>query len=102
MGDIRSINIGMKEEYGDKETCMEIAKEILASGAIKGVTEEEMAAEIYSHHYAKDFIEKMPKILRDTPIAKRMYESCDNGVDLSDYGDPDWRKMIYNLLYKFF
>ncbi len=98
--EIRNINIGMKDEYGDKKRCLEIATEIIESGRITGHTPLQMAAEIYSHHYVYVLIPKLPKFIRNTKIAKVMYNSCDNGVDLSDYGDPAWRKMIYACVYK--
>ncbi len=96
----RNINIGMKPEYGDKKKCLEIAEEILGSGQLTGVTPRQMAAEIYSHHYVFVMIPKLPGFIRKTRIAKRMFESCNNGVDLADYGDPKWRKIIYYWVYK--
>ena len=97
---VKTINIGMKPEYGDKKKCMEIATEILNSGRISGVTPKQMAAEIYSHHYVYVLIPKLPGILKNNPVSKRMYTSCDNGVDLKDDGDPLWRKIIYYWVYK--
>ncbi len=98
--EIRTVNIGMKDEYGDKKKCLELAEEILGSGKLTGVTPKQMAAEIYSHHKCYVLIKKLPGFLRKNPVIKRMYQSCDNGVDLSDYGDPAWRKMIYACVYK--
>ncbi len=96
----KNINIGMKDEYGDKKKCFEIATEILKKGLITGVTPLQMAAEIYSHHYVYVMIPKLPKFMRKFWVIKRMYQSCDNGVDLGDNGDPRWRKIIYYLVYK--
>ncbi len=96
----RNINIGMKEEYGDKKECLKVAEDILDKGLITGVTSLQMAAEIYSHHYVYILIPKLPKFLQKNRIVKRMYESCENGVDLSDHGDPGWRKIIYHWVYK--
>lgn len=96
----KNINIGMTDEYGDKKRCMEIAKDILDKGLITGVTPLQMAAEIYSHHYVYVLIPKMPKFLQKTWLLRRMYQSCDNGVDLGDNGDPRWRKIIYYWVYK--
>ena len=100
MAERKNINIGMKEEYGDKKKCMEIATDILNRGLITGVTPLQMAAEIYSHHYVYVMIPKLPGFLRNNRIIKRMYKSCENGVDLGDNGDPRWRKIIYYWVYK--
>ncbi len=98
--DRKNINIGMKEEYGNKKKCFEIATHILDKGLITGLTPLQMAAEIYSHHYVYVLIPKLPKFLRRFWVIKRMYQSCENGVDIGDGGDPKWRKIIYWWVYK--
>ena len=93
------LNIGMKPEYSDRKACLALAHDIISKKRITGMTERQMAAEIYTHGYIHSHYDRLPKVIKNSGIAKRMYRSCDNGVDLADNGDKWYRKIAYRLIF---
>ena len=93
------LNIGMCADYNNKKRCFEIAEEIVENGRITGMTIRELAAEIYTHGFIFYHFDKLPKFIKDIKLAKRFYNSCDNGVDLEDDGDKWYRKIAYSVIY---
>ena len=95
----KTLNIGMRPEYADKKYCRTLAADILAKNQISGMTERQLAAEIFTHGFIHSRYKKLPAWLQKTSVAKRLYNSCDNGVDLADGGDLWYRKIAYAVIY---
>ncbi len=95
------LNIGMYADYNNKKKCFEKAKEIIENKQITGMTVKQLAAEIYTHGFIYYRFDKLPKFIKYTSLAKRFYNSCDNGVDLEDDGDRWYRKFAYRMIYIF-
>ena len=93
------LNIGMNTDYNNKKKCYETAKEIIETEKITGMTVKQLAAEIYTHGFIYYRFDKLPKIIKNSSLAKRFYNSCDNGVDLEDGGDKWFRKIAYRIIY---
>ncbi len=96
------MNIGMRAEYSDKKECLAIARDIIAKKQITGMTERQLAAEIYTHGYIHSHFDRLPGFLKKSRFAQKAYRSCDNGVDLGDGGDTRFRKIMYFLIYLIF
>ena len=97
--DKKVLNIGMRPEYADKKQCRAFARDIIAKKQITGMTERQLAAEIYTHGYIYYRFEKLPGFLKRSKTALRIYRSCANGVDLADDGDKWYRKAAYRLIW---
>ena len=95
------LNIGMRDEYSDKKQCRVIARDIIEKKQITGMTERQMAAEIFTHGYIYSHYDGLPGFLKRSRIASRVYKCCENGVDLADNGDIWYRKIVYFLIYLF-
>jgi hypothetical protein len=96
------LNIGMRPEYANKQYCRTLAKDILTNGQIAGMTVRQLAAEIFTHGYIHNRYPKLPAWIRNMALTKRIYASCDNGVDLADDGDTRVRKFGYAMIFLIF
>ncbi|MBO4928422.1 MAG: hypothetical protein J5379_09280 [Clostridiales bacterium] len=96
---IKTMNIGIDEVALDKEECKKEAQSIIENKAIEGMSEKEMAKEIYAHVFIHDVIEVMPSFIRDNKIVARTYNSTVNGIDLEDFGDTFLRQIAYNVIW---
>ena len=93
------LNIGMYADYNNKKKCFEKAKEIIENKQITGMTVKQLAAEIYTHGFIYYRYDRLPKFIKNFSLAKRFYNSCDNGVDLEDGGDRWYRNVVYRIIY---
>ena len=92
----------MRPEYSDKKQCLAVARNIIGRKQITGMTEKQMAAEIYTHGYIHSHYDRLPALLKKSRLVKKAYRACDNGVDLGDGGDKWYRKIVYFLIYLIF
>ena len=95
----KTLNIGMRPEDANKTYCRALAKEIIQNKQITGMTERQLAAEIFTHGFIHARYPKLPAWIRNMPWMKRVYQSCDNGVDLADDGDTRVRKIGYAVIF---
>jgi len=93
------LNIPMDRYYYDKKNCVESAEAIIKEEKITGMTKRQIAAELYAHAFIYFNFQRIPKIIRETSFAKRMYESTANGIDLEDNGDTIKRRIFYAFVY---
>ena len=95
----KTLNIGMRPEYANKQYCRTLANDILTKGQITGMTGRQLAAEIFTHGVIHSRYAGLPAWLQRNPLVKRIYTACDNGVDLADDGDTRVRKIGYAVIY---
>ena len=98
-GVIKTMNIGIDEIGLDKEACEEYAKSIIENNMIEGMSEKDMAKEIYAHIFLNAYIESLPDALKNTSIISRLHNSTQNGIDLEDYGDTFVRQAAYSMIW---
>ena len=80
-------SIKVKREYLDKSVCREEARRIIREGHIKGMSEGQLAREIFFHaliYYA----------CGDRRMFRRLKEHADP-IDLTDGGDTMFRKAAF-------
>ncbi len=85
-------SLEVRREFLDKKACLEEAGRILREGAISGMSQKQLASEIYFHALAFFFCEK-------TGLLPKMKEHADP-VDLNDGGDTLLRRIVYAAAWK--
>ena len=85
------ISIPVRRAFLNKRTCRREAKRILSEGLINGMSEMELAREIYFHALAFYFCEK-------TGLFPEIKKHADP-IDLRDDGDTDFRRSVFALLW---
>lgn len=96
---VKYAKLMMQESFATQEGCVEAAEEIVAKGLISDMTVMEVAKEIYTHAYVYYHFEKLPKFIRSSAFAKKVYRSAANGIDLEDGGDTAFRRMCYEAIW---
>jgi len=82
-----TLSIKVKKEFLNKEACMEAACKIISEGKIRGMSELQIAHEIYFHALAFFFCEKI--------IFLRWVRRYANPIDMQDGGDKPFRRLIF-------
>lgn len=95
------LNLEMNDIYYNKNNCVEAAENIIKNRQITGMSVRQLAAEIYTHAFIYYNFHILPAIIRNTSIAKRVYNSTANGIDLEDNGDTLKRRICYSLIWSF-
>lgn len=93
------LNLEMKEIYYNKKGCVATAEEIVEKKQITGMTVRQLAAEIYTHAFIYYNFHFLPKMLRETKLAKKIFNSAANGIDLEDNGDTLKRRFCYSVIW---
>ncbi len=97
----KTLNLEMKESFYNKADCLIEAKEIVDSEKITGMTVHQVAEEIYTHAFVFFNFRFLPAKIRETNLARRIFTSAANGVDLEDNGDTLKRRICYSLIWAF-
>lgn len=97
----KTLNLEMKECYYDKKECIVEAQKIFDSKKITGMTVMQIAEEIYTHAFVFVNFHFLPAKVRETALARRIFNSAANGVDLEDNGDTVKRRICYFLIWAF-
>ena len=82
-----TFSIRVKKEFLSKETCMEAACKILSEGRIRGMSELQIAREIYFHALAFFFCEKV--------LFLHWIKKYADPIDMRDGGDTPFRRFIF-------
>lgn len=89
----------MTSELNNRKLCHKIAGEILETGKITGMSEMQLACEIFAHAYVFCNFRFVPRLIRKTSFAGSIYNSVANGVDLEDNGDTLLRRIFYRIVW---
>ena len=81
------LSIKVKKEFLKKEACMEAARKIVSEGSISGMSELQIAHEIYFHALASFFCEKV--------LFLHWIKKYADPIDMRDGGDTPFRRFIY-------
>jgi hypothetical protein len=81
------LSIKVKKEFLKKEACMEEARKIISEGRISGMSELQLAHEIYFHALAFFFCEKV--------FFLRWVNKYADPIDMRDGGDTPFRRFIF-------
>lgn len=98
----KTLNLEMKDSFYNKAECLIEAKEIFDSEKITGMTVHQIAEEIYTHAFVFFNFHFLPRKIRETALARRIFNSAANGVDLEDNGDSLKRRICYSLIWMLF
>ena len=81
------LSIKVKKEFLKKEACMEEARKIISEGRISGMSELQLAHEIYFHALAFFFFEKV--------FFLRWVNKYADPIDMRDGGDTPFRRFVF-------
>ena len=81
------LSIKVKKEFLKKEACIEEAREIISERRISGMSELQLAHEIYFHALAFFFCEKV--------FFLRWVNKYADPIDMRDGGDTPFRRFIF-------
>ena len=93
------VNIDMNERFLYKNNCITHAKILIANGYITGMTEQEIAEEIFAHAVCYYWYDPNGNIFRDNPISKELYDHAADGILIESGGDTLERKAFYKLVW---
>ena len=85
---MKTLSIPVKREYLNKAHCRREAQKILADKLIDGMTERQLAAEIYFHAVAYYFCERAGRFHR--------YKMHADPIDICDGGDTGLRRAVFS------
>ncbi|MBQ1466955.1 MAG: hypothetical protein IIZ27_00605 [Solobacterium sp.] len=91
----KTYSIPMSDVYLSKDICRKKARQILQDRFIEGMTERQIASEIYFHsaaYYTCVFLEKFH--IRINYIKKKA-----DPIDLADNGDTGFRRILYRIIW---
>ena len=97
-----SISLGMGKAYLKKSTCRTTANRLLNAEMVSGMTQAEIAKEIFAHaqaYYHESQIRSIPGI--GDSAADYIVDHADP-IDITDGGDKAGRKFAYTLIWEFF
>lgn len=86
------ISIRVRKEFLDKTTCREEARKLLAEGTVKGMSEIQLAREIYFHalvYYNSKKNHAFHRLI-----------SHSDPIDINDGGDTRFRRMVYYAFWR--
>ncbi|ADL51182.1 hypothetical protein [Clostridium cellulovorans] len=93
-----SASIAVDESYLSKSTCSSLARGLVSSGRVTGMTQTEVAQEIFAHamcYYGADS-------LKDAGISGSVVDylyNHANPIDIADGGDTWYRKAVFAAIW---
>jgi len=84
---VKVLSIRVKREFLNKDECLREAKAILSEGKISGMSEKQLAREIYSHALAFFVCDKIPPL--------RWIKRYADPIDMQDGGDKPFRRAMF-------
>ena len=94
-----SYNVPLSRAYLKKNYCLAEATKLLERQMVSGMTQMQIAQEIYAHAVTKYFFETLPEWVRKMPIAREVYSSAADGAYIDDKGDSDVRQVFYSTVW---
>ena len=94
-----SHNVTLNTDYLKKNYCLAEAGKLLERQMVSGMTQMQIAKEIYAHAVTKYLFEALPKWVREMPFARDVYESAANGAYIADGGDTAGRQKFYDAVW---
>ena len=84
---MKVLSIRVKKEFLNKDVCMEEAIKIVSEGKISGMSELQLAHEIYFHALAYFLCDKI--------FFLRWIKRFADPIDMCDGGDKPFRKFVF-------
>ena len=97
---VGGMNIPITEDMLSKNYCLQRAGEIKASGQITGMSQQQIAEEIYAHavvYYYGSAAESATGLDLSSVL-----DHTRDGIDLCNGGDSWKRKMLYKAIWKMY
>ena len=91
-------SIKANDRYLSKSECYDKAQEIVREKHIIGMTNQELASEIYFHAWAYHIACLLES--KNITVLARVKDAADP-IDLADYGDKWFRKVFYAIFWLF-
>lgn len=98
MEEIKTLQVPLEKGFSNKKNCMKKAQEILDKGLITGMTQKQLAQEIFAH--AMCF--QMATVAEKMGFKNKEFDYLllhADPVDLCDNGDTRERREIYTLIW---
>ena len=96
------VNIDMDERFLYKNNCTTQAKVILMHNYITGMTEQEIAEEIFAHAVCYYWYDPNGDFFHSNPISAELYSHAADGIFIENGGDSVVRKAFYTLVWNTF
>lgn len=93
------VNIDVSERFLYKSNCITHAKILIANKYITGMTEQEIAEEIFAHAVCYYWYDPNGNIFRDNPISKELHDHAADGILIESGGDTVVRKAFYKYVW---
>ena len=87
-----SISLDVKREYLNRKVCMDEARRLLRDGSVTGMSDRQLAGEIYFHAVAFYMSEKIGNLPRIRSHAET--------IDIDDGGDTSFRRAVYGATWR--
>ena len=84
---MKTHSIRVRKEFLSKDACMEEARKIISDGKISGMSELQLAREIYCHALAFFLSDKIPPL--------RWVKKYADPIDMRDGGDKPLRRAVF-------
>ena len=84
---MRTYSIKVRKEFLSKDACMEEARKIISEGRISGMSELQLAREIYSHALAF--------YISDKVFFLHWVKKYADPIDMRDGGDTPFRRFAF-------
>ena len=91
-----AINLAMSRNYLRKNYCLREASNLITRHIVVGMTQTQIAQEIYAHAMVKYGFDALPQPLRGLAQSTGVYNSANNGIYIEDYGDSALRQKLYS------
>lgn len=88
------------KSYLNKNTCLAEASHLIERRIVTGMTQLQIAKEIYAHAFIKYKYISLPKWVKNMSGMKDIYNRA-SYVDIDNGGDTAVRQVVYNAVWKF-
>ena len=92
-------NLAMSRDYLDKNYCLREASNLITRHIVVGMSQTQIAQEIYAHAKVKYVFDALPEPLRGMAQSTGVYNSANDGIYIEDYGDSAVRQNFYSLVW---
>lgn len=93
------VNIDMNDRFLYKSNCITHAKILIMNKYITGMTEQEIAEEIFAHAVCYYWYDPDGDVFHNNPIAKELHDHGADGIYIENNGDTKVRKAFYSLIW---
>ena len=89
---MKKLSIKVRKEFLNKDACMKEARRIISEGKLSGMSELQLAHEIYSHALAFYICDKITFL--------RWVKKYADPIDMRDGGDTKFRRLLFASSWK--